>query len=56
MVRTLARAERVSLVPEAIFDHLERPEYFFDGLHLNREGRRIFSRILADQVAELLAE
>ncbi|SPE42791.1 conserved exported hypothetical protein [Candidatus Sulfopaludibacter sp. SbA3] len=35
------------------FRDLERPEFFFDGLHLNRAGRAIFSERLGRNVAAL---
>ena len=33
---------------------LERPEYFADGLHLNRDGRPIFTVRLAQRVDSIL--
>ena len=38
-------------VPEQTFDFLEKPEYYFDGFHLNAKGRQQFTETL---VAELL--
>jgi hypothetical protein len=34
---------RVSALPAGTFEDLERPELFFDGYHLNRAGRALFS-------------
>lgn len=34
---------RVSALPRETFEDLERPELFFDGYHLNRAGRALFS-------------
>lgn len=53
-VRDLARAPKVQLGRENLFDDLERPEYFRDALHMNRAGSLDFSRRLADEVARLL--
>jgi hypothetical protein len=41
---------RVSALPSSTFRDLERPEYFFDGLHLNKTGRAILSTRIAEQV------
>jgi hypothetical protein len=49
----LPRAGVVAL-PPATFGDLERPEFFFDGLHLNRAGRAIFSERLGRSVAALV--
>ena len=38
-------------LPEQTFDFLEKPEYYFDGFHLNAKGRRRFTETL---VAELV--
>jgi hypothetical protein len=35
---------------EHAFDSLERPEYFFDTLHMNSDGRRLFSLQLAPAI------
>ncbi len=56
VLRSLASNDQVSLLAEGAFDSLEYPEFYFDGLHLNREGRLRFSRILAEQIADLLTE
>ncbi len=49
-VRTLTGQENVTLLPEAVFNDLERPEYYYDALHMNRAGREIFSQRLAEHV------
>lgn len=46
-VRSLAREEHVVLLPEDAFSGLERPENYFDAIHLNARGRRLFSAQLA---------
>lgn len=40
-----------SSLPEQTFDFLEKPEYYFDGYHLNARGRQRFTETL---VAELV--
>lgn len=53
-IRDLTRGQSsVTALDEHAFDPLERPEYFFDDLHLNTEGRRIFSRQLAERLGSL---
>ena len=37
----------VTVLDEHFFDDLQRPDYFWDGLHMNRKGRDLFSRRLA---------
>lgn len=41
---------RVSALPQSTFRDLERPELYFDGLHFNHDGRRLFSERLAQLV------
>jgi hypothetical protein len=41
----------VCSLPEQTFDFLEKPEYYFDGYHLNAKGRQRFTETL---VAELV--
>jgi lysophospholipase L1-like esterase len=43
------------LLDENAFSALERPEEFFDSLHLNAHGRAVFSRELAGLIRETLA-
>jgi len=45
---------RVFALPEITFRDLERPDVFFDGLHLNRIGRGLFSEKIAEQVPPLI--
>src|SRR5947199_8775164 len=37
-------------LPEQTFDFLEKPEYYFDGLHLNAKGRQGFTETLVAQL------
>lgn len=46
-VRALASRPAVVVADEGMFDSLEQPQYFFDALHLNGAGRRLFSNALA---------
>lgn len=41
----------VSALPAGTFRDLERPELFFDGLHLNRAGRELFTARIAAGIA-----
>jgi hypothetical protein len=45
---------RVSALPSGTFRDLERPELFFDGLHLNKIGRALFTERIAAQVPPLI--
>lgn len=54
--------ERLDLAPETIlvqadfFGELEKPEYFWDHLHMNARGREAFSKLLLELVAEIQSE
>jgi hypothetical protein len=52
--RELARRPNVMLADEHAFDTIERPEFYKDGMHLNREGIDRFSVLLEKEVARLL--
>jgi hypothetical protein len=45
---------RVSALPSSTFRDLEKPELFFDGLHLNGTGRKLFSAKIAEIVPPLI--
>lgn len=53
-VRLLAREPNVILLREDLFDSLEVPEKFQDQMHLNRNGLREFSLILAREIPRVL--
>ncbi|MBY0505726.1 MAG: hypothetical protein K2X03_17560 [Bryobacteraceae bacterium] len=53
-VRVLAKRPRVYLGAPLRYASLERPEYFKDPLHLNRAGAHAFSKMLVDEVRELI--
>jgi hypothetical protein len=44
----------VIFVDEDAFIELEQPRYFYDSIHLNADGRNIFTKQLGDRVAEIL--
>ena len=52
----LAKKAAFSL-PEQTFDFLEKPEYYFDGYHLNAKGRQKFTRkLVAEVVGQLRSD
>jgi hypothetical protein len=53
-IRELAALPNVLLADEHAFQSLERPEFYKDALHLNREGSARFSRMLAVEIRRLL--
>ena len=53
-IREMAARPNVVLAPEHVFDALERPELFKDGMHLNREGNNRFSVMQAAEVTRIL--
>lgn len=46
-ITSIARLSNVIVEPENEFAFLEKPEYFFDDVHLNAVGRKIFTRRLS---------
>lgn len=53
-VRLLAKHPNVTLLPEHLFDELERPELFHDELHMTQAGLDRFSEILAREMPKVL--
>jgi hypothetical protein len=53
-VAAMAATGMIHALPSTAFAELERPEFFFDALHMNRAGRERFSTLFAEQVAPLL--
>jgi hypothetical protein len=47
---TVMTQKTVLSVPEQTFDFLEKPEYYFDGYHLNAKGRQRFTETLVAEV------
>jgi lysophospholipase L1-like esterase len=54
-IREFQSGPNVLLLDEHTFDSLERPEFFQDALHLNREGAARFSKLMAERLPEALA-
>ena len=54
-VDTAALQPRVTVLPADTFADLERPELFADGLHLNRDGRPVFSARVAEKVEAIVS-
>jgi hypothetical protein len=54
-IREFRSRPNVLLLDEHTFDQLERPEFFQDALHLNREGAARFSKLMAERLLEALA-
>jgi hypothetical protein len=46
-INSVSRLDNVIVEPENEFAFLEKPEYFFDDVHLNSAGRKIFSKLLS---------
>jgi hypothetical protein len=53
-IRELATQPGVILMPEHLFDSIERPEMFMDQMHLNGPGSAQFSRLLGKAVSDTL--
>ena len=53
-VSQLKLGSGVEVLPEITFAHLDRQELFFDPLHLNREGRELFTRSLVRELPSRL--
>jgi hypothetical protein len=53
-IREFASRPNVVLANEHAFDAIERPEFFKDGMHMNREGIDRYSAMLAAEVARIL--
>jgi hypothetical protein len=47
---TITTAKSVFSLPEQTFDFLEKPEYYFDGYHLNAKGRQRFTETLVTEL------
>jgi hypothetical protein len=53
-IRELASRPGVMLGEEHAYESLEHPEFFKDGMHMNREGVKRFSAMLARDVTRML--
>jgi hypothetical protein len=47
---TVTTGKSVFSLPEQTFDFLEKPEYYFDGYHLNAKGRQRFTETLVTEL------
>ena len=47
---TIPAQRTVFSLPEQTFDFLEKPEYYFDGYHLNSKGRQRFTETLVTEL------
>jgi hypothetical protein len=54
-VNCLRRDSRNIVLDEHLFDSLERPDYYFDWLHLNATGRAAFSQKFAEEMRRALS-
>jgi hypothetical protein len=54
LTNAMRRQANVAALPEVTFRDLEQGDYFFDGLHLNRRGRAIFSSRIGEQISLLI--
>jgi len=52
--RSMRARSRPVVLPSATFRYLERPELYVDGLHLNKAGRPLFTRTLAEKVMAVM--
>jgi hypothetical protein len=52
---TIREFQGVRVLPPGTFEPLERPEYFWDELHMNAAGRERFSRELAEIMARAVS-
>ncbi len=55
-IRELAVKPNVILLDEHLFEVLEKPELFADMMHLNAEGSRRFTELLASEVGRVLGQ
>ncbi len=53
-VADLANRGLVEVLPGDAFVSLEQPQFFFDRLHMNHDGREEFSRLMAAEIASML--
>lgn len=50
----MAAAGKIELLPADAFNDLEQPQYFFDHIHLNSTGRKLFSARLPAALSPLI--
>jgi len=54
-IADLAAAGDLQAIPADAFVDLERPEFFYDDVHMNHAGREVFSPRLAREILRILA-
>jgi hypothetical protein len=54
VIREFARRPNVLLMDERFFEPLEHPEFFGDGMHMNKPGVALFSSMLAREIGRML--
>ena len=52
---TITTEKAVFSLPEQMFNFLEKPEYYFDGFHLNANGRQRFTETLVTELSRATA-
>lgn len=53
-VAALVKNDRTILLDGSLFHYLEKPDYFFDGLHLNQAGRQEFTHRMVEELTRRL--
>jgi hypothetical protein len=53
-LNTALKRPNVLALPSSTFRYLEKPELFFDGLHLNKDGRQLFSAKVGESVPSMI--
>jgi hypothetical protein len=54
VIREFAMRPNVLLMDERFFEPIEHPEFFADGMHMNRPGVALFSTMLAREIGVML--
>lgn len=54
VIREFATRPNVLLIDERFFEPLEHPEFFADGMHMNKPGVALFSTMLAREMGRML--
>jgi hypothetical protein len=54
VIREFASRPNVLVMDEGVFEPLEHPELFADGMHMNKPGVALFSAMLAREIGQML--
>jgi hypothetical protein len=54
VIREFAMRRNVLLMDEGFFEPIEHPEFFADGMHMNKPGVAVFSAMLAREIGAML--